>query len=619
MLVSSLACASLIHGFGGEEQSTGSTEQTQSILLQTPVLAAPGSADLNYPRIANLWGLTSNPDFFYQINGYDLAIPYSYKNKPLTVLNDVARDANTKILFTQYSTKGRPDLDSLINEWWNSPMGTPGYACLFRDSSGSILLSEGWNQPRVNMINQFCRDAILDKNVNAYLSAVNPQNNQYLYDGIYWDVFYGRISWLGDDIDSDLDGKADDPAQLDSLYMASVLEFLKQLRSRLPDIILVGNEAPIEFSQYMNGRVYEWQLQSYLDNAKLQTWKEIIEEYTRWANLDGDRNYTILMNAPEEALIEKYGYNNLDKIPAALMQETSESYQRMRFGLTSALMGNGLYAFDFGKMIHGQYWWYDEYGRMTGGSRANAATLPSPGYLGSPLEEPFQMASSAVTREKMVDPGASDETVMIRLKDSNSVTDVWARRFENGIALVNTGTGSAEITLTAEYCKLNGQQAPLYSLRVDDNEAIASGDWMVENASFDQFGSTIHVAVPGTNPEITYTPWLAFEGEYEVFVWSSPSVDQSKQVTYIVNGASGKYSVVLDETSGEVGWKSLGVFSFHEGKIGYVKLGSSADGNVVADALKWVSVARYNDGSRVNLVELQPNDGIILVDCGVNP
>ena len=42
-------------------------------------------------------------------------------------------------------------------------------------------------------------------------------------------------------------------------------------------------------------------------------------------------------------------------------QVTAAHYQRMRFGLTSALLEGGLYGFELGTTWHGNAWWYDEY------------------------------------------------------------------------------------------------------------------------------------------------------------------------------------------------------------------------------------------------------------------
>ena len=47
-----------------------------------------------------------------------------------------------------------------------------------------------------------------------------------------------------------------------------------------------------------------------------------------------------------------------------------QDLRAMRFGLGSALMGNGYYAYDYGTTSHGQTWWYDEYDEGAGSSLA---------------------------------------------------------------------------------------------------------------------------------------------------------------------------------------------------------------------------------------------------------
>jgi len=71
--------------------------------------------------------------------------------------------------------------------------------------------------------------------------------------------------------------------------------------------------------------------------------------------------------------------------------------------------------------------------------------------------------------------------------------------------------------------------------------------------------------------------------------------------------------VLLDETVGEVGWHSLGTYTFDAGKGGSVVLATTGNGTVVADAFKWVSTTRYNDGTQVSRITLQPLDGIVLL------
>jgi len=75
------------------------------------------------------------------------------------------------------------------------------------------------------------------------------------------------------------------------------------------------------------------------------------------------------------------------------------SYQEMRFGLTSTLLGDGYYSFDSGDQSHAQTWWYDEYDTDLGAPVGGAISLA--GY-------------------------------------DNFKSDVWKREYENGLAVVNT-------------------------------------------------------------------------------------------------------------------------------------------------------------------------------------
>ena len=46
---------------------------------------------------------------------------------------------------------------------------------------------------------------------------------------------------------------------------------------------------------------------------------------------------------------------------------------------------------------------------------------------------------------------------------------------------------------------------------------------------------------------------------------------------------------------------------------------ATGSGTVVADAFKWVSTARYNDGSEASEVTLQPQDGAVLLKSCYEP
>lgn len=698
----------------------------------------------NYPRIANLWGSyrsTLGVNFFA---GYDLFVVSGWggANQASAIR---AVNPNAKILLTLNATYGGPQDDPLTAEWWNSSPCDPGYNCLLRDTVGDILLVPYYDHPMYNMTVPYCRTVLAQQSVDVYLSAQPKKGNNLAYDGIYWDRLHESISWLlGNDIDSDLDGQPDDPIVLDAAYEAGMEDFFTQVRPRLPHAILMGNDAPQIYSPWLNGRNYEWQLADILDGIEWLSWDEVVWNYRDWSRRGHTPHTTFIENAPEPFYSGKYTFRHLDQMPPAMEAEAAASYQRMRYGLTSALMGDGLFSYDYGPDWHGNLWWYDEFGATPG---YPSATLPPRGYLGQPNGDPFLIvdtldtpdqvingdfedglnnwswwvasndgavatfdvdvtggisntaaahiavtsagstgsvefrqfdmetatgqsytlsfwARSSVTQtirasiikqtEPWTDHGFNVKAVVtskwqhFHLSDDASVTandgkleflvgdvvgklwldnvqfqegalGVWARPFSGGLAVINTTKEVQMVPLPDVYCKLNGRQAPLFQVRVDDDEAEVPEGWSEQAANYSQFGMTVHVASAGTQATVIYTPTLAYSGTYEVLAWVVPTATQSNAVSVTIHHAQGEAVALLDETAGEVGWHSLGAYPFEEGQSGSAVLAATGRGTVVADAFKWVSTARYNDGNQVDHITLQPRDGIVLLTSCYTP
>jgi hypothetical protein len=693
--------------------------------------------DQGYPHLANLWG---NYEENVDINiyaGYDLFVPYWWPAPANQVAALREINPSLKILHNQYGTKGRPELVSLTAEWWNSQPGDPGYNCLLRDSKGKILLAKAWNHPAHNMTIKYCRDLLAQSNIDNFLSQAPDQGGDLAYDGIYWDMVRADITWFGDDIDANGDGNPDDLEELNRAYQTGMEDFLTQIRAALPNAILIGNDAPQSFAPWLNGPIFEWQLNSILNGGGTVTWNDLVSSYRDWSSSGHEPHATIIQNASDKIFQEKYFLKGLT-IPAAMEAEAAASYQRMRFGLTTALMGDGLYSYDYG-FTHGQLWWYDEYGAPVNDPTSK---LPPHGYLGQPTGNPELLVetlntpdllsnggfdegqkgwgwwvdgSSGANAQFEVMPGSginssaaarfvitkgerpwqvlllqqknlflhsgqsytlsfwarSDHSSTLHAKivqDSSLGADtgfdvqtsltsqwqrytlsdvsdvsinkgelrfelggspgeiwldevhlqagslgVWARPFQNGLAVVNSMPDMQTVTLSAPYCKLNGRQAPLYQTRVDDDQADASAGWTSQTANNNQFGLTVLIAPAGKTGSATYLPALAFSGEYEVLTWVTPGATQNSSVPVTIHHARGETTVILDESSAEIGWRNLGTYSFEEGRSGSVTFNANGSDTVVADAVKWVSVARYNDGSLVRQLTLQPLDGIVLL------
>lgn len=567
---------------GSLPQENPTTTAAEISNPSSSMVPAREQSQSGYPKIANLWGMydrTIKPDVYA---GFNLFIPYPSSITTAQIQAVRALNPEILILHNQYATKGRPEFDPVFQEWWDSQPGNPGYLCFLRDHQGNILLVDVWNHPMVNMTRSECRQAMVQKNINDFVASNTPE---HLYDGIYWDLVFGWITWLGDDIDSNGDGNPDQPDALNKAYQEGVIDFLTQIRASLPDVILAGNEASLDYSNWMDGRLYEWQLSSLLDGADYLTWDEVIAGYREWTVQAKNRHMTIIQSAPAAAFADKYTGSNLEKIPPEILAEAEASYPRMRYGLTSALMGDGYYSFDFGPMIHGFPWWYDEYGAPINDAHS---TLPPRGYLGQPTGDPVILGDTA---------------------------GVWMRPFEHGLVAVNSTRDAVTRNLPETYCKIKGSQAPLFTAVVDDDQAVFNGIWETQQASLDQYGMTVHRSGQQGNAAASYIPQLAYAGDYEVFVWNSSAANAKPAASIRIHHAEGDQIVQRDSVSTNVGWQSLGIFPFTAGNSGMVEIRSDGPQSVTVDAVKWESIARYNNGAQVQQITLQPQDGIILISC----
>jgi hypothetical protein len=691
-------------------------------------------SNFNYPRIGNLWGMITAPDELSAYTGFSLFIPFLLDNPESEIEALKSAHPEMVVLHNQDLTQGNPKTDPIAQTWLNSSPGSPGYGCLFRDSRGKILFTQMWSAPIVNMTRSECRASVIRRNLEEFASTPKGADGKSIYQGIYWDMVFDSISWLGSDIDSDLNGQPDDPAALDAAYKNGMQELLADLRQALPDVILMGNDATTGYQQWLDGRLFEWQLNSIQTGDSWPDWSAVIQEYSDWAD-QADIPLAILESSPDQKKLEKYGDRYIDKLPQAVIDEAQTEYQRMRFGLASALMGNGIYSFDLGPFFHGLPWWYDEYG--TAGS-AGTSSLPETGYLGAPTGDRMLMGNTFTNGNQIkngrfdtstanwnlwVNPendssatlslsggdespavqiqvngssqpwdvrfwqpgisieagksytlsfwarGSTPQTIYARFAQGSNLVDpsgfdvqtqistewksyvlsaqsaitkngeiwfnlgettgtiwlsdiqfgesspgVYIRPFEKGLALVNPFSVAQTVALPGTYCRVKGDQAPLSAIRIDDSQAAYSAGWAEEIADFLDFGETIHRSAAGGSGTAVYSPPFLYSGEYEVLAWVSPKAGNSSAAPVTIQYAGGEQTIRLDEKDGALGWRSLGKFPFSADTPAHASLGAAGDGSVVADAFKWVSTARFNDGAEVHEVTLQPMDGLVLLN-----
>jgi len=128
-----------------------------------------------------------------------------------------------------------------------------------------------------------------------------------------------------------------------------------------------------------------------------------------------------------------------------------------------------------------------------------------------------------------------------------------------------------------------------------DNRDVASyftveGDWTIGSGGQD-YEDNVHWARKGDgSSKAFWSPQIPRSGKYAVFIWygADPANDHATNAPFTVKHKKGtdQFSVNLKTNVGQ--WNLLGEFIFKKGYSGYVMTTNDADGNVLADAVKFV-------------------------------
>ena len=186
-----------------------------------------------------------------------------------------------------------------------------------------------------------------------------------------------------------------------------------------------------------------------------------------------------------------------------------------------------------------------------------------------------------------------------------------------------------EIALGETLCKLESTQAPKISILIDDaersNESFSKiGGWAGHGAGdnyyYDCWGQTYHHALTTDDPggdlsSATWRPRIAYPDRYVVYAWAVPHPSLNDSVTYTIRHAGGIAHVTADPRVHSPTWLNLGTYTFDLGTGNAVTLTNLSPSTwIVADAVKFESVTRYNDGACGTSVTLAGQDGIILLN-----
>lgn len=228
---------------------------------------------------------------------------------------------------------------------------------------------------------------------NQYLTRF--VNNEILVSGLWDGVFYDNTwdsvtHFIGKNVDTDSNGVINDEA--DAKWREGMKFIYNETRRLAGDYyILVGNGTTREYKNELNGKMME--------NFFVGAWSPIMNTYAN--------NFATGQNP------------KINIINANTANTGSVDLQKMRLGLTSSLLEDGYFSYDYGDQNHGQTWWYDEY-------NVN---------LGAP-----------------VGPAKS-------LNNYNTYkADIWRRDFGNGLVIVNSTGENKTVDLGGDYEKIKGTQ-----------------------------------------------------------------------------------------------------------------------------------------------------------------
>jgi hypothetical protein len=143
---------------------------------------------------------------------------------------------------------------------------------------------------------------------------------------------------------------------------------------------------------------------------------------------------------------------------------------------------------------------------------------------------------------------------------------------------------------------------------------LDSGEWMATGPYYHNWGASCvrlssgavarwDLSIPEQD---TYTVSAWWPAAPEASTWSASVVAE------IISAGQVVASTVFNQKNGGDQWHPLGVATLAPEDRPYVRFRSQDGASYIADALHVYSAARYNDGSAVDTVVLQPMDGILL-------
>lgn len=291
--------------------------------------------------------------------------------------------------------------DGLADDW------------IVKDTHGSPELDADMPGLRKMNFSDYC-PAVGGQTYTDYLIdwVVNNVMASGVWDGIFFDDLFARInphipnyrnpSLFNYDINRN--GKRDETsAQISEMARAATLELLQSLRAQVGDnALIIGNDGwnpDLCTAPYLNGFTFEtWNIpwfHGHLLQPNEAAWARSLDDYFK-------AQETTM--SPHINILEGGGHTGgITDIERNYLEPTEQDIEWHRFGLGTALLGDGFYEYDLCDMRSAPYW-FDEY--TVNGQGVAVEDRRYKGYLGMALGDAVELASpTTIVWEEDFDSG----------------------------------------------------------------------------------------------------------------------------------------------------------------------------------------------------------------------
>jgi len=451
-------------------------------------------------------------------------------------------------------------------------------------------------------------------NYNARFAAKLLSNPSW--DGILLDRTDPNQSWLiggstARTIDPDQSNTLiSDYSFFDKSWNEGLRQYERYLRELIGEKKLILANWGMENYDLLNGNNYEG---FPLDNSDSynENWNQTV--FGSISNIGSYQEWLVKGQLPNLTMIETYeddggpeptsngSYDNPYKNSMFI-----PNYQKMRFGLTTALLGDGYFSYEINTNGHGSLGllWFDEYDNSNQGR----------GYLGAPLGSAYKAID--IPLGKNILTGGDFETEadvskwLFWYEIGNNATFLWDKKISDSnnasfrIDILETLGVDWEISLSYKdlAVSLNKEYTLTFWAKADRNCSISS--WVMEAG--DPWRNYLEFSHVDVNTE-----WE----KYELTAIATQS-DNNSMFQFAIGEQTG--SVWLDNVQLQEGNQNVWRRDYEDGIVLVNATNTSRTIDLKGEFQKILGtqVPEINDGSIVTKIELQPYDGIILLRVG---